>query len=151
MRSRSAGPVSLDQVELSRSITEQVLRQGESVLTSDAQQDPRFQEHRSIALSGIRSVMAVPLAVGGRVLGMIYVDSPFATNRFTTRDLQLLALIAGVAAIRIENVRLLDMQAEKKRLADELAVASEIQLRLHPATPPPIPGYDLIGVSFPCY
>jgi sigma-B regulation protein RsbU (phosphoserine phosphatase) len=151
MRTRSPGPTSLDQVELSRSITEQVLRKGESVLTSDAQHDPRFQEHRSIALSGIRSVMAVPLAVGGRVLGMIYVDSPFATNRFTTRDLQLLALIAGVAAIRIENVRLLDMQAEKKRLADELAVASEIQLRLHPATPPPIPGYDLIGVSFPCY
>jgi sigma-B regulation protein RsbU (phosphoserine phosphatase) len=151
MKTRSPGPTSLDQVELSRSITEQVLRQGESVLTSDAQHDPRFQEHRSIALSGIRSVMAVPFALGGRVLGMIYVDSPFATNRFTTRDLQLLALIAGVAAIRIENVRLLDMQAEKKRLADELAVASEIQLRLHPATPPPIPGYDLIGVSFPCY
>lgn len=151
MRTRSGSPQSLDQVEISRSISEQVLRRGDSVLTSDAQHDPRFQEHRSIALSGIRSVMAVPLAVEGRVLGMIYVDSPFATNRFTQRDLQLLTLIAGVAAIRIENVRLLEVQSEKKRLADELAVASEIQLRLHPTSPPPIDGYDLIGVSFPCY
>lgn len=151
IKSRSGAPTSLDQVEISRSITEQVLRQGTSVLTSDAQHDPRFQEHRSIALSGIRSVMAVPFAVEGRVLGMIYVDSPFATNRFTERDLQLLTLIAGVAAIRIENVHLLEVQSEKKRLADELALASEIQLRLHPAAAPPIPGYDLMGVSFPCH
>jgi serine phosphatase RsbU (regulator of sigma subunit) len=138
-------------VEISRSISEQVLRQGVSVLTSDAQQDPRFQERRSIVLGGLRSVMAVPLAVEGRISGMIYVDNPFQTNRFTERDLQLLTLIAGVAAIRIENVRLLEVQQEQKRLANELAVASEIQLRLHPETPPAIPGYDVVGVSFPCY
>jgi serine phosphatase RsbU (regulator of sigma subunit)/pSer/pThr/pTyr-binding forkhead associated (FHA) protein len=151
LKTRGASPSSMTQVEISRSISEQVLRQGTSVLTSDAQHDPRFQEQRSIALGGIRSVMAVPLAVEGRVLGMIYADSPLHTNRFTDRDLQLLTLIAGVAAIRIENVRLLEVQLEKKRLADELEVASEIQLRLHPATSPPIPNYDLIGVSFPCY
>jgi serine phosphatase RsbU (regulator of sigma subunit) len=138
-------------VEISRSISEQVLKQGASVLTSDAQQDPRFQERQSIVLGGLRSVMAVPLAVENRVSGMIYVDSPFHTNRFTERDLQLLTLIAGVAAIRIENVSLLEVQQEQKRLANELAVASEIQLRLHPETPPSIPGYDLMGFSFPCY
>jgi serine phosphatase RsbU (regulator of sigma subunit)/pSer/pThr/pTyr-binding forkhead associated (FHA) protein len=138
-------------VELSRSISEQVLKQGASVLTSDAQQDPRFQERRSVVLGGLRSVMAVPLAVEGRISGMIYVDNSFHTNRFTERDLQLLTLIAGVAAIRIENARLLEVQQEQKRLANELVVASEIQLRLHPETPPAIPSYDLIGVSFPCY
>ena len=121
------------------------------MLTSDAQQDPRFQERQSIVLGGLRSVMAVPLAVEERISGMIYVDNPFHTNRFTQRDLQLLTLIAGVAAIRIENVRLLEVQQEQKRLANELALASEIQFRLHPETPPAIPGYDVVGVSFPCY
>ena len=43
------------------------------------------------------------------------------------------------------------MQVEQKRLANELSVASEIQLGLHPAHSPTIEGYDLIGVSFPCY
>jgi len=138
-------------VEISRTISDQVLKQGASVLTSDAQQDPRFQERNSIVLGGLRSVMAVPLAVEERISGMIYVDNPFHTNRFTERDLQLLTLIAGVAAIRIENVRLLEVQQEQKRLANELAVASEIQFRLHPETPPAIPGYDVLGVSFPCY
>ncbi|MBS1786816.1 MAG: SpoIIE family protein phosphatase [Acidobacteria bacterium] len=138
-------------VQISHSITEQVLKQCTSVLTFDAQQDPRFQERQSIVLGGVRSVMAVPLAVENRVSGMVYVDSPYQTNRFTERDLQLLTLIAGVAAIRIENVRLLEVQQEQKRLANELAVASEIQLRLHPASPPLIEGYEMIGVSFPCY
>ncbi len=138
-------------VELSRTISDHVLKQGTSVLTSDAQQDPRFQERHSIVLGGFRSVMAVPLAVEGRISGMIYVDNPFHTNRFTERDLQLLTLIAGVAAIRIENVRLLEVQQEQKRLANELALASEIQFRLQPETPPAIPGYEALGVSFPCY
>ncbi|MBO0858393.1 MAG: SpoIIE family protein phosphatase [Chloracidobacterium sp.] len=151
MRTRAPAANGAANVEISRTISDQVLKQGDSVLTSDAQQDPRFQERRSIVLGGLRSVMAVPLAVEGRISGMIYVDNPFHTNRFTERDLQLLTLIAGVAAIRIENVRLLEVQQEQKRLANELAVASEIQFRLHPETPPAIPGYDVIGVSFPCY
>ena len=70
-------------VEISRTISDQVLKKGASVLTSDAQQDPRFQERQSIVLGGLRSVMAVPLAVEGRISGMIYVDNPFHTNRFT--------------------------------------------------------------------
>jgi phosphoserine phosphatase RsbU/P len=148
---KTRGGDNSSEVSLSRSITEQVLQQGKAMLTSDAQHDPRFAANQSIMLGGIRSIMAVPLAIEGRVLGMIYVDSPLHSNRFTKRDLELLTLLAGVAAIRIENVRLLDVQVEQKRLANELAVASEIQLRLHPAAPPAINGYDLMGVSFPCY
>jgi phosphoserine phosphatase RsbU/P len=138
-------------LEISRSISDRVLRLGESVLTSDAQLDPRFQQQQSVVLGGLRSVMAVPLAVENRVSGMIYVDNPLHSNRFTERHLQLLSLIAGVAAIRIENVRLLEVQEVKNRLANELALASEIQLRLHPEASPSIPGYDLVGVSFPCH
>ncbi len=138
-------------VEISQSITDQVLREGVSVLTSDAQHDPRFQERHSVVLGGLRSVMAVPLAVEKRVSGLIYVDNLLQVNRFTERDLQLLSLIAGVAAIRIENMSLLELQEEQRRLANELQVASEIQLSLHPAGPPMIAGYDMVGCSFPCY
>jgi sigma-B regulation protein RsbU (phosphoserine phosphatase) len=151
MKTRTPAKNNSAEVEISRTISDQVLKKGASVLTSDAQQDPRFQERQSIVLGGLRSVMAVPLAVEGRISGMIYVDNPLHTNRFTERDLQLLTLIASVAAIRIENVRLLEVQQEQKRLANELALASEIQFRLHPETPPALPSYDVVGVSFPCY
>lgn len=138
-------------IEISQSITDQVLRDGVSVLTSDAQHDPRFQERHSVVLGGLRSVMAVPLAVEKRISGLIYVDNLLHVSRFTERDLQLLSLIAGVAAIRIENMSLLELHEEQRRLANELQVASEIQLSLHPASPPSITGYDLDGCSFPCY
>jgi phosphoserine phosphatase RsbU/P len=138
-------------IEISRSISDCVLRNGEAVLTADAQHDPRFHQQNSVMLGGLRSVMAVPLSVENRVSGMIYVDNPFHSNRFTDHQLKLLKLIADVAAIRIENMRLLEVQQEKIRLANELELASEIQLRLHPESQPAIAGYDLVGVSFPCY
>jgi sigma-B regulation protein RsbU (phosphoserine phosphatase) len=147
----SGGGLLTEEVRISQAITRAVVTEGAILLTSDVREDPRFQERESVALSGLRSVMAVPLAVEGRVTGMIYVDSRVEVKPFTERELLILTLIAGVAAIRVENMALLELQQEQRRLADELALASEIQLGLHPATPPSIEGYDLIGVSFPCY
>ncbi|NDD63512.1 MAG: FHA domain-containing protein, partial [Acidobacteria bacterium] len=140
-----------EEILVSQAISEQVLRNGVSVLTMDARHDPRFMARQSIVLGGTRSVMAVPLVIEKRVGGLIYVDTRIEADRFTERDLQVLSLIAGVAAIRIENMALLELREEQRRLANELEVASEIQLGLHPAGPPSIPGYDLDGYSFPCY
>jgi serine phosphatase RsbU (regulator of sigma subunit) len=137
------------QVQLSRSITNKVLSEGASVLTSDAMHDPRFQAQHSVVLSQIRSVMAVPLASGEEIFGMVYVDNPF-NNRFQEEDLKVLTTIASVASIKIENDRLLDERLEKRRMEEELKVASEIQMRLQPFSPPRLDGWDMTGVSFPC-
>ncbi|HWC77080.1 MAG TPA: SpoIIE family protein phosphatase [Blastocatellia bacterium] len=137
------------QIQLSRSITSKVLREGEPVLTSDAMHDPRFQSQNSIVLSQIRSVMAVPLVSGEETFGMIYVDNPF-NNRFTAEDLNVLTTVASVASIKIEHERLLEERLEKRRMEEELKVASEIQMRLQPVAPPKIPGWDMTAVSFPC-
>jgi serine phosphatase RsbU (regulator of sigma subunit) len=149
-RMTGGDPVAASDVKLSRAICNKVVNEGASVLTSDAQQDPRFSKSNSIALGNIRSIMAVPLATNDAVLGMIYVDSLYATNRFSQEDLSVLTTIARVAAIKVENSRLLEAQLEKRRLDEELKVASEIQLSLHPARPPQIEGYEIIGISFPC-
>jgi serine phosphatase RsbU (regulator of sigma subunit) len=146
--SESALP-SASQVQLSRSITNKVISEGASVLTSDAMHDPRFQSQQSVVLSQIRSVMAVPLASGEETFGMIYVDNPFH-NRFKEEDLKVLTTIASVASIKIENERLLEERLEKRRMEEELKVASEIQMRLQPFAPPKIDGWDMTGVSFPC-
>jgi sigma-B regulation protein RsbU (phosphoserine phosphatase) len=140
---------SASQVQLSRSITNKVISEGASVLTSDAMHDPRFQSQNSIVLSQIRSVMAVPLASGEETFGMIYVDNPFH-SRFKEEDLKVLTTIASVASIKIEHERLLDERLEKRRMEEELKVASEIQMRLQPVAPPQIEGWDMTGVSFPC-
>lgn len=135
-------------VQISRAISERVFREGVAVLTSDAMHDPRFQGSKSIILSAVRSVMAVPLALADQTFGMIYVDNPY-DSRFTEDDLQVFTTIAGVASIKIENARLAEERLEKKRLEEELKVASEIQLRLQPSCPPPIEGYALCAYSIP--
>jgi phosphoserine phosphatase RsbU/P len=137
------------QVQISRSITSKVIGEGASVLTSDAMHDPRFQAQQSVVLSQIRSVMAVPLASGEEIFGMIYVDNPFH-NRFREEDLKVLTTIASVASIKIEHERLIEERMEKRRMEEELKVASEIQMRLQPVAPPKIDGWDMTGVSFPC-
>jgi phosphoserine phosphatase RsbU/P len=137
------------QVQISRSITNKVINEGASVLTSDAMHDPRFQSQNSVVLSQIRSVMAVPLASGEETFGMVYVDNPFH-SRFKEEDLKVLTTIASVASIKIEHERLLDERLEKRRMEEELKVASEIQMRLQPVAPPNIDGWEMTGVSFPC-
>ena len=140
----------LDEVRISRTVIEEVTKNGKSVLTSDAQHDPRFAS-QTMALLGIRSVLAVPLSVGTEVFGLIYADSPTYETTFTEEHLNILTTLASVASIRVENARLTEERFERERLEHELQLASEIQQRLQPSSPPVVDGYDLQGVSFSCY
>ncbi|MDT4898113.1 MAG: phosphoserine phosphatase RsbU/P [Acidobacteriota bacterium] len=140
----------IGEIRVSRTIMEEVVGQGKSVLTADAQQDPRLMSS-TMTLQGIRSVLAVPLGVGEKVFGIIYADSPIAESRFTEDHLKVLTTLSSVAAIRVENARLMEEQIERERLEQELQLASEIQQRFQPTTSPQVPGYEMQGISFPCY
>lgn len=137
-------------VRISRTIIEEVVERGDSVLTSDAQHDPRFMSG-TMAIDGIRSVLAVPLSVGSQVIGMIYADSPLVEVKFTREHLDVLRMLASVAAIRVENARLAEEQRDRERFEQELQLAREIQQRFQPTASPVVPGYDMLGISFPCY
>jgi sigma-B regulation protein RsbU (phosphoserine phosphatase) len=51
----------------------------------------------------------------------------------------------------VENARLTEERFERERLEHELKLASEIQQRLQPSSPPIVEGYELQGISFSCY
>ncbi|HJU93316.1 MAG TPA: SpoIIE family protein phosphatase [Pyrinomonadaceae bacterium] len=138
------------EIRVSRNVLDEVVIRGKSVLTSDAQHDPRFASG-TVVLQGVRSVLAVPLGVSEKVFGIIYADSPIAEGRFTEDHLKVLTTLASVAAIRVENARLVEARLERERLERELALASEIQQRFQPTAPPHVQGYELQGISFPCY
>jgi sigma-B regulation protein RsbU (phosphoserine phosphatase) len=143
--------VPIEEVRLSRAIMTEVMENGKSVLTSDAQQDPRFAS-QTVVLQGIRSVLAVPLSVDERtVFGLIYADSPTHEVTFTTEHLDILRTLASVASIRVENASLVDERIERERMERELELATEIQQRFQPDGPPTVEGYDFQGISFSCY
>jgi len=138
------------EIRVSRNVLDEVVIRGKSVLTSDAQHDPRFASG-TVVLQGVRSVLAVPLGVADKVFGIIYADSPIAEGRFTEDHLKVLTTLASVAAIRVENATLIEVRLDRERLERELSLASEIQQRFQPTAPPIVPGYELQGISFPCY
>jgi serine phosphatase RsbU (regulator of sigma subunit)/pSer/pThr/pTyr-binding forkhead associated (FHA) protein len=140
----------LGEIRVSRTIIEEVVGNGQSVLTSDAQHDPRFMSS-TVTFQGIRSVLAVPLGVGEQIFGMIYADSPLTEARFTGDHLKVLTTLSSVAAIRVENTRLLEEHLQQERLNNELQLAREIQQRFQPTSPPIVPGYELQGISFPSF
>lgn len=140
-----------DEVRISRTVLEEVLKNGKSVLTADAQHDPRYAS-QTMVLLGVRSVLAVPLSVNeSEVFGLIYADSPTYETTFTEEHLNILTTLASVASIRVENARLIEAQFERERMERELAFASEIQQTFQPSTPPLVEGYEFQGISFSCY
>lgn len=141
----------LNEVRVSHSVMDEVLKNGKSVLTADAQQDPRFAT-QTMVLQGIRSVLAVPLSVDERnVFGLIYADSPTYETTFTEEHLNILTTLASVASIRVENATLAELRMERERMERELELATEIQQRFQPSAPPTVEGYQFQGISFSCY
>lgn len=135
---------------ISTAVRDRVIRERCSLVISDAQLDDALRQQQSIVLHHVRSMMAVPLQTGDRVIGLIYVDNGAVIRPFLQEDLELLTVMANVAAIRIEHARLALVEQSEKLMESELAQASEIQQSLLPPEAPLLKGYDLAGYNLPC-
>ena len=139
-----------DGFSISTAVRDRILREKCSLVISDAQLDDALRQQRSIMIHRVRSMMGVPLQTGDRVIGLIYVDNAAVLRPFSQEDLDLLTVMANVAAIRIEHARLAEVEQSEKLMELELAQASEIQAMLLPTAAPVYPGYDLAGHNLPC-
>jgi phosphoserine phosphatase RsbU/P len=127
MSARHLGGRPRQPLALSRSIVGRVLEECTSVLTADALHDPRFSAQESVVMQVVHSAMAVPLFDNRKVLGLVYVDSQDPAVRFTPQQLEVVTLLANMAAVKISNARLLAAEQAQLRLAHELATAAQIQ------------------------
>src|SRR6266545_4573235 len=59
------------QSQVSQSVVQKVVNEGQPILTSDAQSDTRFNMRQSIMLLGLRSILCVPLKVKDEVRGVV--------------------------------------------------------------------------------
>src|SRR5512142_1005177 len=130
------------QSQVSQSVVQKVVSEGQPILTSDAQADTRFNMRQSVMLLGLRSILCVPLKVKEEVRGVVYADNRFEAAIFTQADLDLLSAIASIAAIAIENARLYQMAVEQGRMQRELQMAREMQTTFLPAEVPQAPGWE---------
>ena len=106
--------------EISRTIVNRVAVEGEPILTTNAQADPRFSAQASVVSYSLRSILCVPLKVKDKVTGVIYADNRIKAGLFTERDRDLLAAFADQAAMAIENARLFESVVIAKNLMDNV-------------------------------
>ena len=79
---------------------------------------------------GIRSMVGVPLVVGGDVIGVLHVGS-LTMRRFTQNDVALLQLAGDRAAIAVEHARLFEAeQLARQRLEHVQAVTDAALVHL---------------------
>ena len=94
-----------ENMTVSRTITQKVMRDRVALLSQDARADEQFSGAESIVSQGVRSTICAPLITENNVHGVIYADrlDPFAA--FTKDHLEMIGAVAAQAAMTVETVK----------------------------------------------
>ena len=118
-RTRQPGQHQL--VRVSRTIAQQVMHENIAILGVDIATSNALRDVESLAVSEVRSLLCVPLSVFQRMIGCIYLDNTNTANRFHEDHLQLMAAVAGVSAVALDNARRAQwLEQENQRLTMEV-------------------------------
>ena len=108
-----------DKFKVSRTIVGRVAESGEPILTTNAQDDPRFNAQLSIAAFQLRSILCAPLKIKNELIGVIYVDNRARSGIFQENELGMIKAFADQAAVAIDNARLFEeLQASNRELQE---------------------------------
>jgi transcriptional regulator with GAF, ATPase, and Fis domain len=119
-RTRQPGQPQL--VRVSRTVAQQVMKDNVAILGVDVAASGKFRDVESLATAEVRSLLCVPLSVFHRTIGCIYLDTTNAANRFQEDHLQLMAAVAGISAVALDNARRLQwLEQENQRLTTEVS------------------------------
>ncbi len=114
-----------------------VAQTGEPVIVPDAPSDPRFARQIDEETGfHTKSILAVPLKVKDRVIGVAEVINRKDGQPFTEDDLHLFSTFGRQVALAIENARMHKFMLEKQKLEQQLEAARIIQESFMPQTFP---------------
>jgi transcriptional regulator with GAF, ATPase, and Fis domain len=92
-------------VRVSRTVVQRALKERIGLVVSDVMGNEALRQVETLFELKVRSLLCVPLAVGGRVLGAIYLDTTSPTVQFDADHLQVMTAVAGIASLAFDNVR----------------------------------------------
>ena len=157
----------LDDKTISHSILEESMRSNSEYLFSDTSRSLDLAGRQSIVAYDLRTVVCIPLrklqvqqtrdaqtpmpgSNAAQAMGVLYVDSRFASRDISGLGNDILHAIATEAASLIENARLVQAEEEARRYQQELSIAASIQQRLMQVKIPEVPFARLRGRNLPC-
>lgn len=109
--------------------------------------DPRTDERfRNVKWEkSVRTVLCAPLMAKSKLIGILTIYNKKDASEFTDSDKRLLSIIAAQSAQVVENARLYEKEQEYKAMQKEMEMASSIQKKMLPSSPPDIDGYAIGG------
>ncbi len=105
---------------ISRTLLSRVIRERIAILAEDVGLSV-FQSAESIVAKGIRSLMAAPMLVDDRLLGVIMAETRELKRLFRPSSLEILTAFANLLAVGLEQSRLLEEIARMDRVRQRLA------------------------------
>jgi GAF domain-containing protein len=106
---------------VSRTVVRDVLRSGEARITDDIGQDVRYMEYLGRRSSEHKwpSIVAIPLKVADRLIGLIYIEHP-KPGAFFKPDLEFVSAFAAQAAVAVDRAQ------QSQRRVEELERLNEV-------------------------
>ena len=99
--------------EISSNVVNFVFRTKQNIVLNDALKEGNFTNDNHFRKNTIRSVLCAPILNQGRLVGIIYLENNLTTGAFTKERIEVLQVLAGQAAISIENANLYNNLEQK--------------------------------------
>ncbi|MGE5244852.1 MAG: SpoIIE family protein phosphatase [Betaproteobacteria bacterium] len=135
-RTRSGRPA---QIDVSRTLLDEVLAKREAVLVVDAADGPYSQAESILALR-IRSAVCAPLIFQNEIYGVVQVDTASGAP-FSRADVSLALGIGSQVGMALAYARLHASVLEQQLIERDLDLAGKIQHHFLPASVPAVPGF----------
>jgi diguanylate cyclase (GGDEF)-like protein len=120
-------------IPMARGLSGRVVSTGQPLLIDDFDQvSDRLDTVHFGDPTHVRSILAVPMRLGGKIFGMLSAQS-YTPRAYTIEDLNVLEMLAAHAAIALDNARLFEAEQRRRESAQallEIAVASASNLDL---------------------
>ncbi len=108
---------------VSGTVVRKVLEEKVGVLSTDVMEDAALGTSKSLLAAETRSLLAVPLTVFERMLGLIYLDTGSPTAKLDQDHLELMTAVAAISAVALENARHVErLEDENQRLKAEINI-----------------------------
>ena len=128
------------ELPIDRGIAGWVATRGESLLVPDAYRDPRFNAKVDEETGfHTRSILAAPLKVKDKTIGVAEVINRVDGEAFNEEDLELFSTFCRQVAMAVENARIHQLELEKQRIEQQLEAAKSIQQSFMPDDYPTSP------------
>src|SRR5438552_5340494 len=115
------GPV--DPFPVSGTVVRRVLGEKIGVLSTDVMEDVSLGASKSLIAAETHSLIAVPLMIFERLMGLIYVDTDEPKNKLDSDHLELMTAIAAISAVSLDNARQMEqLENENRRLREEINI-----------------------------